>query len=273
MRKSKQVTVWSQKLTVRQNRLVRLTVKKVKSLKTEFQKQRHAEILLSMGEGRVKQIILFATASVAVIKAKLAMSRGEWDYLADSRAMQDAQQQNELGYFSPPFTLLGIWKGQNDEFEKALQMIQQGKKGGAGEKKRTWGKLKGTMNKALAYVNGLCIDDQEHAEAIIGAALMQMTNTKSRVTSDITVTKGKTAFTLIVKCPAAKINSNDVAATYEKAYSSDGGATWIPLLSIPRCKIQTPVLAANVPVVCRSRYTTMQEGTTDWVYSKPVTPQ
>ena len=273
MRKGKQITVWSQKFTVRENRLVRLTVKKVKSLKTEFQKQRYAEMLTAMGEGRVKQIILFATTSVAIIKAKLAMSRAEWDYLADSRAMQLAQVNNFLGYFTVPFASLADWDTENDAFEKALKMIQNGTKGGAGLKKSTWSKLIGTMNKALAYVNGLCIDDQEHAESIIAAALMQMTNTKTRVTSDITVTKGKTAFTLLVKCPAAKKDGNPVAATYEKAYSSDGGATWTPLLSIPRCKIQTPVLAANVPVVCRSRYTTMQDGTTDWVYSKPVTPQ
>ena len=272
MKKSKQVTVGSQKLTVRENRLVRLTVKKVKSLKTTFQKQRYYEMVAAMDDGRVKQIILFSTTSVAIIKAKLSMKRGEWDYLAQSQSMLLAQQNNDLTYFTPPFAGLADWKSQNDDFDTALQMIQNGKKGGTGEKKRTWGKLKGTLNKALGYINGLCTDNQEKAEAIIGAALMQMTNTKSNVTSDITVTNGKDAFTLIVKCPAAKIDGKPVVATYEKSYSADGGATWTALLSIPRCKIQTPVLVANLPVVCRSRYTTMKEGTTAWVFSKPVTP-
>jgi hypothetical protein len=217
--------------------------------------------------------IILVSASVKIIKAKLGMPKGEWEYLAQSRLMRAAINTNTLTFFTPAFASLAAWDTQNNALNSALTAIRNKVSGAAGMKTTAMTNLSATLKKALAYVNGLCLDSQINAEAIIGAAFMQMTLTGTRVTKSITVKQTTDSGSVECKCPAAKFEGKRVTATYEKGYSKDGGATWIDLPAIAKCKIVATGLTLGVPVIFRSRVTTTKGGTTTWVISQPITPQ
>lgn len=219
------------------------------------------------------KVFIMVTASVKIIKAKLAMPAGEWEFLAQSRLMQKAIFTNTLSYFTPVFALLAAWETANTLLNTALTAVANKTAGATGLKVTAMAGLNGILKKALAYVNGLCIDSQSTAVAIIGAAFMQQTATGTRIVKDVTVSIGTAGASINCKCPAAKIDGKRVVASYEKGYSTDKGVTWTDLVAIPKCKTIAYHLEVGVPHIFRSRYTTSKEGTTVYVYSKPITPE
>ena len=273
MRNKNVVTVTSQKLTVKGNRLFRKTVQRIKKIKTVSEMKQFEKWVLGIDDPETKRIIILAVVTIRVIKAKLAIPKKQYDFLAQSVAMQSAQSENDLSYFTPPFLGMKEWNTNNGALSDALVALKNKTIGAAGMKKTAMTNLKLTLNNALGYINTLISKQQNIAESIIEAALMEAIGGGSRVQSDITVTFGTEAASIKVKCPAAKIDGKRVTAVYEKGYSTDGGTTWTDLPSLPKCSIIATGLKTGTPHIFRSRVTTTKEGTSAWVVSKPITPQ
>ena len=273
MKKVKMSTVTSTKLTVNENRLVELTIRKINKINTKAEMRKYEASVLAMLPSRRKEIIVLTGIVVRVIKGKLGMPRGEYNYLAQSQVMYQAQFNNELGYFTPPLDELDQWNKDNGAFSDALTAIKNGTKGAAGLKSKALTNLKATLKMSLDYVNKLCLKRQDIAKSIIGAALMYEINTGSRTKSDITVSLGTDSGTIKVSCPRVKVDGKNVDATYHKGYSTDGAKTWTDLVSLPTSKTVATKLTVGIPHIFRSSTTCSKNGTTAWVYSKSITPQ
>jgi hypothetical protein len=253
-----------------ERRLLRKTIQKVKGIYSSVQMKKYLGTIHKMKKSRAKAIILLAASSKKIIKAKLGLERGEWQLLAQSRSMREAIFANTLGFFTPAFLLLPEWKTANDKFNDALVAIENHVDGGKGLKETALFNVNVILKKALAYVNGLCLDSQTTAVSIIGAALMLETNTKGRIVGPITVKQGNGTGILTCSCPAPLENNHPVRTTYEKGYSTDGGKTWTDLQPIPGVKSIASGLTIGLPYVFRSRYYTVKGGLTAYVYSQPV---
>ena len=272
MQKKNVVPVVSEKLTVKESRLVKKMIQKAKRFRTDAQKLKFLKAVLKNQVSKKRLVIVMTAITVKVIKAKLGMPKAQWDFLASSVAMQKAIFTNTLGFFTPVFGGLAAWATQNTALSAALVVLKNRGTGGKGMKSTAMTALKPTLNQALAYVNGICALNQPNALTVIEAAMMVAINPGPRTVKPITVKVLADAGTVRVGCPSTYIGPKKVAGTYEKGWSSDGGRTWNPLPSIPKCKLIATGLISGVPVIFRSRTITTIGGTSAWVISLPVTP-
>ncbi|MEI6487558.1 MAG: hypothetical protein WCP52_01275 [Bacteroidota bacterium] len=274
MKKQKKESVNDLHLSAKDRRLIKNEQKRIDRLKTQAQVDVYWKSLMKLPPSGERHTLILFALSVITIKAKLGMPRRDADFLKQSEDMHLAQANNTLGFFSPAFARLVQWKTENEALHNAMTDVTNGVNGAEGIKKDAKKNLQKTLKLALAYVNGLALDNQAKAEAMIEAALMKVIKQSSKSIKDFSVKQMEESGTIQLRSEAAKIDGKRVNAGYDWQYSINNGATWIALPStVNKAKTLATDMAIGVATIFRKRVTTTKGGTTAWVVSKPITPQ
>jgi len=228
-------------------------------------------------KGKKGVVILMSSSMPLIITARLAMPKGVLEYQNKSVAMRQAMINNTKGYFSlpfsPVFTHLAKWKEDNDEYLKGINASKNRVDGGKARKKSGKLALRITLNKVENYVNDIMLDHQNVASQIAENVLMEVDNARTTNKQEIEVEIGDGAGEIKVRTLAPKYeNGQQMRATYEREYSKDKGETWLPMQSNNKANDVARRLESGVSYIFRKRHTTSRYGTTQWFYSKPITP-
>jgi len=219
------------------------------------------------------KVIILVKVYVKIIKAKLGMTRRRHVYLAESEAIQKAMEKNEHKLIKGKFAHHSLWKKHHRAAKRALKIQATGLKGGTGMVRIAFTDLKGTLNKALDFINAEARDNQGQAVQLIESVLMKVINPPKIIKEALKVKALAAAGCVKATVAAAKYLGEYVRATYEWAYSIDKGRTWIPQQPNHKSFIIVKNMASNVPAIFRSRTFTEKGGTTAWVISKVIYPK
>ncbi len=263
-----------QKLNAAERRLFNKTKKAYAKIKSRTGKKHFMTNVFAMKNKAEQLIILLAVVRVNKIKAKLAMSLKERDYLAESVAMQQAQLDNTAGFFTVAFEDLKLWDKQNIAADQALRDIDNKVANAETEKETAFSDLAITLDGALAYVNNLVRKNQRQAADIIANALMSQVKKGENNKQDFTAVAGKDPGTASLTALIPVENTKKLKCTFFWCYSLDGGITWSLYEIMPTHQAKTLVtgLPSNKPVIFRKRILT-KNGFTVWVVSAPVMPK
>ncbi len=118
--------------------------------------------------------------------------------------------------------------------------------------------LKIALHALVAHVQQLCDANPEQAAAIVGSVNMGVRKTPAHVKVPFAGKPGAVSGSvdLAVKAAAPR-------ASYEWAWSSDGGHTWTPVA--PTLKAKTTITGLPVATTCQFRYRSVtKDGVSDW---------
>ena len=263
-----------QKLNAAERRLFNKTKKAYAEIKSRAGKKHFLNNVFAMKNKQEQVVILLAVVRVNKIKAKLAMSNKERDYLAESVAMHKAQLDDIGEFFTPPFEDLDLWDKQNVAADQALRDVDNKVPNAETAKETAFSDLVTTLDGALGYVNNLVRKNQRQAADIIANALMSQVKKGENNKQDFTAKAGKEPGTATLTALIPVENTKKLKCTFFWCYSLDGGITWSLYEIMPTHQAKTLVtgLPSNKPVIFRKRILT-KNGFSAWVLSAPVMPK
>jgi hypothetical protein len=228
-------------------------------------------------KGKKGVIVLMSALLPSIIRARLAMPRGALEFQRKSMNMRQAMINDTKGYFSlpfsTPFTHLAKWKEDNDAFLQGINASKYFVGGGKARKKSSKLALRITLNKVENYVNDIMLEHQDVAAQIAENVYMELDHKGSTNKQEIAVEIGNSPGEIKVRTLAPKYeNGQQMRATYEREYSKDKGETWVSMQSNSKANDVAKGLESEVSHIFRKRHTTSRGGTTQWFYSKPITP-
>jgi len=153
-----------------------INFKEFKNFHKDFERpqERYRNDVIRMSGSERFAIVLAGVTRIKLIKGKLAMPTEELAYLRKSQTIYDAFFNDDSGFFTVAFEMLGTLKDNNIALDNAFTDIENGIAGGEGDKITAMNDLRITLILALAYVNKLALLNQRQAVAIITAAHMEV---------------------------------------------------------------------------------------------------
>ncbi len=170
-------------------------------------------------------------------KLKAADSTFYFKALAISRALS----KDVKGYYAA-FKEIKLLTDEVELYAKSLREIGLGGLGKVARKNRCKQDLKGTLDKALNFINNLAAENPEHGIEIITGAKFKVCISRSGGKQLLRVKQTSTPGEVKLYGLAVKTDGKYVRAIYEFQYSTDGGKTWIGKIGDMKLYAQKPIM-------------------------------
>lgn len=228
--------------------------------------------------GRRGMLIILTIDVIYIIKAKCPMPRAARAYQIKAVKLAKAQTDNTLGYFSPAFSGLATFITNNGKLLTAIKNFEaKNGTGTAEDVAAAKAKVKIYVDKLVAYVNGLCIDDQTNAPAIISnAGMLQAKQRAKNQKDDFSIKHGTATGEIILTSLSAKFENKRVAATYYWQYGLmiDGVLTWFDLPdTINKCETTAKGMPVDTVVYFRKATHSTKGGRSAWCKELNISPK
>ena len=200
------------------------------------------------------QFFLFAVY-IKTIKAKLGISVNTRDgnFEVTARAIYNGLLANVGGFYTPPFAQMAALNTAIITFTTEKQNVKDGVAGAEAAKKAAKKAVMVLLQKALNYINELCLDDQKNANEIITGCKMIVVNGKRKDKQELTVKPGLAAGEMLLYSLALRLDGKYIPATYYWQFSIDDGKTWEDLANTMEAKAVATGMLAGLPTLFRKR--------------------
>jgi hypothetical protein len=165
-------------------------------------------------------------------------------------------------HFPSPIPPLAVVRAAIDDLEKAEIVVATRLKGSKETRDEKRLVVTQMLDQLRAYVQGVADGDLAEAASIIESAGMRVKKRRGPAPRVFTVKQGRARGCVLLIAPQAANR-----ASYEWAYSLDGGKTWIVLPITVEANTQVEGLPLGATVLFRYR-TATKDGVSDW--SAPI---
>ncbi len=210
--------------------------------------------------------ILFSMPSAVIAKGKLGFSKSmkDGDFVIKSKAIYDALDLNEAGFYTPPFSDMADFLTAIDKLETCIQNVKVRVLGAAAAKKVAKTDLYNFLKSALEYINKMARNKPLSAEEIITGANMLVCAAHKVMKPQLSAKPTGAAGEVNLQCIAVQLDGKYYKATYNWQISSDGGKTWDNLSDTVEAKLKVIGLVVTTTVKFRQRANSKKFGITAW---------